>query len=46
MKIYISGSIYGGTQKIDTYKIMIEHLEKYGEVLTKPVGTYRVVALD
>ena len=28
MKIYVSGSIYGGTQKIDTYKIIINELEK------------------
>ena len=37
MKIYVSGSIYGGTQKIDTYKILIEELEKYGEVLDKQI---------
>ena len=33
MRIYVSGSIYGGTEKIDTYRIMIDELEKYGEVL-------------
>lgn len=38
MKIYVSGSIYGGTQKIDTYKILIEELEKYGEVLNKQIA--------
>ena len=38
MKIYVSGSIYGGTQKIDTYKIMINELEKYGEVLDKQIA--------
>lgn len=38
MKIYVSGSIYGGTQKIDTYKILIEELEKYGEVLDKQIA--------
>ena len=38
MKIYVSGSIYGGTQKIDTYKILIKELEKYGEVLNKQIA--------
>lgn len=38
MKIYVSGSIYGGNQKIDTYKIMINELEKYGEVLNKQIA--------
>lgn len=38
MKIYVSGSIYGGTQKIDTYKILIKELEKYGEVLDKQIA--------
>ena len=32
MKIYVSGSIYGGREKIETYKVIIEALEKYGEV--------------
>ncbi len=38
MKIYVSGSIYGGTEKIETYKCMIEELEKYGEVLDKQIA--------
>lgn len=37
MKIYVSGSIYGGLEKIDTYKVLINALEKYGEVLTKQI---------
>lgn len=37
MKIYVSGSIYGGRQKIETYKKMIEALELYGEVLDKQI---------
>ena len=37
MKIYVSGSIYGGRQKIETYKIIIDALEKYGEVLDKQI---------
>lgn len=38
MRIYVSGSIYGGTEKIDTYRIMIDELEKYGEVLDKQIA--------
>jgi 2'-deoxynucleoside 5'-phosphate N-hydrolase len=38
MKIYISGSIYGGREKIEVYKILIEHLEKYGEVFDKQIA--------
>ena len=37
MKIYVSGSIYGGRQKIETYKTMIEALELYGEVCDKEI---------
>ena len=37
MKIYVSGSIYGGRQKIEIYKRMIEGLELYGEVLNKQI---------
>lgn len=44
MKIYVSGSIYSGTQKIDTYKILIEELEKYGEVLNKQIADPNVIA--
>ena len=44
MKIYVSGSIYGGTQKIDTYKILIEELEKYGEVLDKQIADPNTIA--
>ena len=43
MKIYVSGSIYGGTQKIDTYKIMIDELEKYGEVLDKQIADINTI---
>lgn len=43
MKIYVSGSIYGGTQKIDTYKILIDELEKYGEVLDKQIADPNVI---
>ena len=44
MKFYVSGSIYGGTQKIDTYKILIEELEKYGEVLNKQIADPNIIA--
>lgn len=44
MNIYVSGSIYGGTQKIDTYKKLIDHLEKYGEVLTKQIADPNTIA--
>ena len=37
MRIYVSGSIYGGRQKIETYKTMINALEKYGEVCDKQI---------
>ena len=37
MKIYVSGSIYGGRQKIETYKKIIAALENYGEVLDKQI---------
>ena len=43
MNIYVSGSIYGGTQKIDTYKILIEELEKYGEVLNKQIAIIPII---
>ena len=38
MKIYFSGSIYGGRQKLQTYKILVEELQKYGEVLDLEVA--------
>lgn len=44
MKIYVSGSIYGGLDKIDTYKKMINALEKYGEVLNKQIADPNTIA--
>ncbi len=38
MKIYFSGSIYGGRQKLNTYKILIKDLQKFGEVLNPEVA--------
>ena len=43
MKIYFSGSIYGGRQKLETYKILIKELSKYGEVLDKQVADPQVI---
>ena len=44
MKIYISGSIYGGTEKIETYQKLIPALEKYGEVLDKQIADPNTIA--
>lgn len=44
MKIYVSGSIYGGLQKIETYKLLVNELEKYGEVLTKQIADPNTIA--
>lgn len=44
MNIYVSGSIYGGTQKIETYKVMIEELEKYGVVVDKQIADPNTIA--
>ena len=44
MKIYVSGSIYGGTEKIETYKVLIKELEKYGEVLDKQIADINTIA--
>lgn len=44
MKIYTSGSIYGGLEKIDTYKILIKELGKYGEVLNKQIADPNTIA--
>lgn len=43
MKIYFSGSIYGGRQKLQTYKELIKELKKYGEVLNEEVGDDNVI---
>ena len=37
MKVYISGSIYGGRQKVDTYRKIISKLEEFAEVLNKNI---------
>ena len=43
MKIYFSGSIYGGRQKLDTYKRLINELKKYGKVLDQEVADDNVL---
>ena len=37
MKVYISGSIYGGRQKVENYKAIIEKIEEFAEVLNKNI---------
>ena len=39
MKIYFAGSIRGGREDADRYYEIINHLKKYGEVLTEHVGS-------
>ena len=43
MKIYFSGSIYGGRQKLQTYKILVKESQKYGEVLDSEVADSQVI---
>ena len=43
MKIYFSGSIYGGRQKLDTYKKLMSELSKYGEVMNEEVADDNVL---
>ena len=43
MKIYFSGSIYGGRQKLETYQILIKELKKYGEILNTEVADSKVI---
>lgn len=43
MKIYFSGSIYGGRQKLETYKKLVKELQKYGEVLDAEVADDNVL---
>lgn len=43
MKIYISGSIYGGREKLETYKKMIPALEQFAEVVDKNIADDDVI---
>ena len=38
MKIYFSGSIRGGRENQKIYKSLINHLKKFGQVLTEHIG--------
>ena len=42
MKFYFAGSIRAGREDVDLYKIIIDHLKTYGEVLTEHVGDYKL----
>ena len=46
MKIYFSGSIYGGRQKADAYKKIVKKLKEYGEVLTEEVADDEVLKTE
>ena len=37
MKVYISGSIYGGRQKVENYKEKKKKIEEFAEVLNKNI---------
>ncbi len=45
MKIYFAGSIRGGRDDVGLYLQIIEHLKKYGEVLTEHVGDKNLALL-
>ena len=44
-KIYFAGSIRGGREDVELYLQIIEHLKKYGEVLTEHVGDKKLKIL-
>lgn len=46
MKIYMSGSIYGGIQKIETYKKLIKALKNYGEILDDQIADENTIAKE
>ena len=45
MKIYFAGSIRGGRDDVGLYLQIIEHLKKYGEVLTEHIGDKNLALL-
>jgi len=45
MKIYFAGSIRGGRKDIDLYLEIINHLKKYGEVLTEHIADKKIGVL-
>ena len=44
MKIYFAGSIRGGREDRELYLHLIQHLQKYGEVLTEHIGDKDITA--
>ncbi len=44
MKIYFAGAIRGGRNDVDLYIKLINHLKKYGEVLTEHIGERNLTA--
>ncbi len=45
MKIYFAGSIRGGRDDASLYNEMIQHLGKFGEVLTEHIGKLKMTHL-
>jgi len=43
--IYFAGSISGGRDNVELYGQIIEHLKKYGKVLTEHIGDKKLSAL-
>ena len=43
MNIYFSGSIYGGRQKLEEYKKLVNELSRFGTVLNKEVADDNVI---
>ena len=44
MKIYFAGSIRAGRDDVSTYRVLIDHLKQYGDVLTEHVGEHSLSA--
>ena len=44
-KIYFAGSISGGREDVDVYPPLIDHLRRYGKVLTEHVGNKEMTQL-
>ena len=46
MKIYFAGSIRGGGEDRESYLKIINHLKKYGSVLTEHVGDQELIIME
>lgn len=44
LKIYFAGSIRGGRDKVNDYKLIVDFLEKYGVVLDKHVANPKLTS--